>query len=336
MGATWPPFSFVVMKKTILLLAVLVSVNAANANVLATQAGVSADIADMRAAMADYTASTELKLFPNPDAARDALRALLTTKLFAKNGPALLAANGDEAQFLNLNRDRRQLEAAIDLVERRARAAALAAPKELETRAREIYAGNPTGFKVPPRVTVAHILLRIENKSITEVARTAEEVMRLARTGTPWQTLVDAYSDDAKSKGEGGLVGDFYESGSDHPMVAAAFRSKIENNIAEPVVSRSGVHVVKILKREESRRASFDESKEKIIEAALGERIRMARETFLSKLRGNEEPVFNDAVIDQFVEKQDPAEKEKLEAIRRSVREGKVIAPSQAATPVKQ
>ena len=66
-------------------------------------------------------------------------------------------------------------------------------------------------------------------------------------------------------------------------MVVAAFRTKVENDIADPVVSwRSGVHVVKILKREPAS-CVLRRIEGKIIEVVLNDRICSAKEAFLNQ-----------------------------------------------------
>ncbi len=318
----------------------LLSLGLTSAQPIATFESYSIDGAELKAALQAAEGGKEDAGFTSADSARSAARTLLASRRFFATEAGNLRLRPSEVPAFKIVRDRRYIEAALEIVERREREAAKARPALLETRAKEIYDAEPTGFKVPPKVKVAHVLIRLGDRSLKDAANVAEQVAALARSGNAWQTIVDAYSDDDKSKGAEGLVGDFYENNSDHPMVVAAFRTKIENDIADPVVSRSGVHVVKILKREPARRASFEESKEKIIEVVVNDRIRGAKEAFLESIKVDNGVTYNEQLLATFVEKADTSQADRLREIAQQVREGKLgpgavplAPPANAATP---
>jgi len=313
-----------------------VSTMAAKAQTVASFKDVAITADEMRISLQNSEGTKDKPSFSSIDNAKSATRALLAPRHLFSSSASALALTPAERPVFNLVRDRRYLEAVLEIVERREREAAKARPALLETRAKEIYDAEPTGFKVPPKVKVAHVLIRLGDRSLKDAAILAEQVAALARGGNAWQTIVDAYSDDDKSKGAEGLVGDFYDNNSDHPMVVAAFRTKIEKDIADPVISRSGVHVVKILKREPARRASFEESKEKIIEVVLNDRIRAAKEAFLESIKVDNGVTFNEPLLATFVEKADTSQADRLREIAQQVREGKLVpgaAPAGAADP---
>jgi parvulin-like peptidyl-prolyl isomerase len=291
---------------------------------IATFKDVAITVEEMRISLQNREGAKDQPTFSTMENAKSASNALLAPRyLFSTNARALALTQAEGPAF-NLVRDRRYLEAVLEIVERRERDAAKAAPALLEKRAKEIYDAAPTGFKVPPKVKVAHVLIRLGDRSLRDATNLAEQVTALARGGNAWQTIVDAYSDDDKSKGSEGLVGDFYDNNSDHPMVVAAFRTSITNDIADPVVSRSGVHVVKIIKREAARRASFEESKEKIIEVVLNDRIRAAKEAFLESIKVESGVTYNEQLLSTFVEKPDTTQGDRLREIAQQVREGKL------------
>lgn len=327
---------------TVITAAVLATVStmAVKAQTVASFKDVAITADEMRISLQNSEGTKDKPSFSSLDNAKSATKALLAPRHLFSNNASALALTPAEQPVFNLVRDRRYLEAVLEIVERREREAAKAKPALLETRAKEIYEAAPTGFKVPPKVKVAHVLIRLGDRSLKDAAILAEQVAALARSGNAWQTIVDAYSDDDKSKASEGVVGDFYDNNSDHPMVVAAFRTKVENDIADPVVSRSGVHVVKILKREPARRASFEESKEKIIEVVLNDRIRGAKEAFLESIKVDNGVTYNDQLLATFVEKVDTSQADRLREIAQQVREGKLgpgavplAAPANAATP---
>lgn len=293
------------MKKS-QIFAILILLGAATqtseAQVLAQRGSVAVTADDVRAAVIGYDEKAEVAKFSSLAVAKDSLSALLLAKQYTKDGEALLRLTKREKTFLDYAADRSRLDAALALIERRERERAKADQLAIEARAREFYETRPDGFKVPAKARVAHILLRPDGKrTIGELASLAEKICQLARGGTPWQTLVDTYSDDAKSRERGGEVGDFFENNSDHPMVVGAFRTPLVNDISEPVLSRSGIHLVKVLNREPQRRGAYDEVKEKLIDAVVQERITTARQDFIDGLEKAAPTTFDEAAISPYV-----------------------------------
>lgn len=321
------------MKYTHCLIALLLATPAhvTFGQVLARQGDLTVTADDIRAAIIGYDDKSDTAKFSSLTVAKDSISALLLAKQFVRGGDALLRLTDRERVFLNYAADRNRLDAALALLDRRERERAKSDKGTIEARAKEFYDARPDGFKVPAKAKVAHILFRPDGKSLATVASLAEKVSKLARDGTPWQTLVDTYSDDAKSRDKGGEVGDFYENNSDHPMVVGAFRTPLVNEISEPVLSRSGVHVVKVLKREPTRRGTYDEVKEKLIDAVIQERITTARQDFIGALEKAANTTFDEAAISPFI-----AQTQKLsdEQFRRALNaiNAADFAPTPAAT----
>lgn len=322
-------FNMNVNRRFSALVVILMATTPAIAQILATQGAVSVTVDDIRAAAVGYDDKSENAKFSTMAIAKDSISALLVTKHFALDGDRLLAPTERERKFLSFATERNKLDAALALIERREREKAANNPGGINARAREFYATRPDGFKVPTKVKVAHILFRADGKrSLSELTRLADEVSKQARQGVPWQTLVDAYSDDAKSRDKGGEVGDFYENSSDHPMVVGAFRSPLVNQVSEPVVSRSGIHVVKVLKREEARRATFEEVEEKLIDAVIQERVSTAKQDYLAKLDRAEKVTFFEERISPFVSKVEPLNEEKIKQALGSQQPSDFAAPT--------
>ena len=118
-----------------------------------------------------------------------------------------------EQPVFNLVRDRRYLEAVLEIVERREREAAKASPALLETRAKEIYDAAPTGFKVPPKVKVAHVLIRLGERSLKDASFLLNRSLHWHEAVTRGKRLWTPTATTTSQKLEG-VVGDFYDNNS--------------------------------------------------------------------------------------------------------------------------
>ncbi|MBL8308893.1 MAG: peptidylprolyl isomerase [Burkholderiales bacterium] len=308
--------------------------NVAHAQVLAKQGDLTVTASDVRAAIIGYDDKSETAKFSSLTVAKDSISALLLTKQFVRGGDALLRLTDREKVFLNYAADRNRLDAALALLDRRERERAKSDQAAIEARAKEFYDARPDGFKVPAKAKVAHILLRPDGKrSISELAALAEKISKLGREGTPWQLLVDTYTDDAKSREKAGEVGDFYENNSDHPMVVGAFRSSLVNEISEPVLSRSGIHVVKVIKREPTRRGTYEEVKEKLIDAVIQERITTARQDFISSLEKTAPTTFDEGAIAPFIAQSNKFNDEQMRRALNAANASDFAPPAPEAKP---
>lgn len=150
---------------------------------------------------------------------------------------------------------------------------------EVEKKSKEYYGANKD--KEFARVEAAHILIRIappppvmgkDGKPIgtppnmealdAEALKKAKEAKAKLDAGTPWQEVVDTYSDDKATKAKGGEIGqlsrgDRRVSRLDwNALVEAAFKMKA-GEVSEPIKAKDGYHIVKLLK--EATVAPFEE-----------------------------------------------------------------------------
>ena len=94
-------------------------------------------------------------------------------------------------------------------------------------------------------VEIAHILISPDTPNAQERAL---EVAELAKSGKDFSDLAREYSDDTSTSGKGGNLGTFKKGDLIQPLEGAV-ESTREGDVAGPVESPSGYHIIKVLNR---------------------------------------------------------------------------------------
>lgn len=142
----------------------------------------------------------------------------------------------------------------------------------------QYFEENKDTFNQEEQVRARHILVETEEK--------AKEVKVKLDAGGDFAELAKEYSFDG-SKDIGGELGFFGRGRMVPEFEEAAFSLKI-NEISEPVKSQFGYHIIQVEERKEAKEAKLDESKDKIRESILNEKINEAYETwYQEKLKEN-------------------------------------------------
>lgn len=142
---------------------------------------------------------------------------------------------------------------------------------------RSYYRQNHRTFVRPKQFTARHILVRVDPASDTSVRedalKKAEDLLSRARTGEDFYNLA-YYNSDDKSKYVGGNLGAFHQGQTLKEFEEALLKMK-PGEIAGPVRTLYGYHIIKLDAVEPSRQMSFDEVQGRIREK-LEERAREA------------------------------------------------------------
>lgn len=147
---------------------------------------------------------------------------------------------------------------------------------DFEAAAAEAYKANPTRFVEPAQVHVQHILVGVGKRTDKEAAALAKKVWNELRTGkTSFEELAAKYSDDAGSKDKGGDVG-FFSKGKMVPeFEVAAFSLQKAGELAGPVKTQFGYHIIRFVERKEESLKPFETVKANLVEE---ERTRLRKE----------------------------------------------------------
>ena len=95
------------------------------------------------------------------------------------------------------------------------------------------------------QVEIAHILISAENPNALEEAN---PVVEMAKSGKEFAALAQEYSDDSVTSSNGGNLG-YFKKGDLLRSLEAAVESTPVGEVAGPVESPAGYHIIKVLDR---------------------------------------------------------------------------------------
>lgn len=181
--------------------------------------------------------------------------------LAAKSGEAGLAERPDVQAQMRLARDQVLAKAMLDHVRDNAE------PADYEQQAREHYLTNPDEFMAPERITVSHVLVSTEERPEEEARALASQVMEVARGGEkPFEELVSEYSDDPSADKNAGRLADVKRGQMVGPFEEAAFALEEPGDLAGPVKTRFGFHVIRLEGRKPAEKRPYDAVKASLVE----------------------------------------------------------------------
>lgn len=229
-----------------------------------------------------------------PGAVRELIAQLFIIRNLAQEAENLEGLDHESIGWrAELQRNRIQMEELIKL-----RVAEAAARTDWDQLAREYYIAKQEEFMQPERVRASHVLIRAKDRD-DEVAKTlAEEITERARGGEDFAALAEAHSEDpsaARNKGDLGLFG----RGQMVPeFEQAAFALEKEGDIAGPVKSPFGYHVIRLTERQGPQRRPFDEVRATIIEDLQQKQAKEIRAGEVARIRSAEDTVANHSAIE--------------------------------------
>lgn len=129
------------------------------------------------------------------------------------------------------------------------------APQVTEAAVKAQYQKEYASKPAPEEVHAKHIL--VDNEA------TANQIIAQLKNGANWDDLAKKYSQD-KGATDGGDLGWFTKQQMVPPFAEEAFKLKPGEVSPEPVHTRFGWHVIKVLGRRQGKVPSFDEVKQQI------------------------------------------------------------------------
>ena len=117
---------------------------------------------------------------------------------------------------------------------------------DYEAVAREEWQAHPERYRMPEAVHVSHVLIAAGDKrSDAEALTRAEEVLAKARAGADFAALAKEYSDDPSAANNGGDLGFVQRGQMVKPFEDAAFALTKKGDLAGPVKTRFGYHIIR-------------------------------------------------------------------------------------------
>lgn len=159
-----------------------------------------------------------------------------------------------------------------------------------EQDARAWYEAHRDRFATPAQVTFRELVLEAPTPEQRQARRAeVERIVEQARAGTPFEDLVEQYS-EAPSRALGGKIGPV-DPADLRPEIAAAVRALPVGEVSAPIETDSGWHVVVVLERSEEVVQPFEEVREICENEVRRERFGKAYDEYLSGL-------WNDSTIE--------------------------------------
>ena len=137
---------------------------------------------------------------------------------------------------------------------------------DLVPRAREVYRATQDNFKVPGRIHVQHILVDVKCRNRDDAVKRAKEIHAEVTSGKEeFTAYAKRFSDDPSKEKNGGDLGLMQQSAFDEQFRTAVAKMAKPGEVSEPIETRFGFHIVRLVKREPDRVKSFDEVKDDLI-----------------------------------------------------------------------
>ncbi|GBE16101.1 chaperone SurA precursor [bacterium BMS3Abin14] len=149
------------------------------------------------------------------------------------------------------------------------RAMSLAVSRRLKVDEADIREMYRKKYHETSSVTVRHILFSVKkNASDLEIKNAREKAVKLLariRNGKPFEEAAVEFSEDAVTAAKGGYLGTFSE-GELLPELEKVISQMAPGEIAGPVRTAAGFHLVQLIKRETVQPPAFDDVRKDLVE----------------------------------------------------------------------
>lgn len=131
------------------------------------------------------------------------------------------------------------------------------------------YKANPDEFKTPASEKIAHIQVSNEEK--------AQEAKKAVDGGMAFEEAVAKYTEDERTKGNGGQLGTVTDGGTyiagigQAPEAVQKLMKMEANAVSEPVKTEKGFHIFKVLEKTPEKIPTLEEVKQRV-EASVRQR----------------------------------------------------------------
>lgn len=174
----------------------------------------------------------------------------------------------------------------------------------LKELAKEYYRAHPDEFQRPAEVHAEHILISTQKRDDAAAKKRAEMVLAKVKANPDaFAKLADKYSDDPSVKQNHGDLGFFAKKQMVKPFADAAFGLKKDGDIAGPVKSKFGYHIIRLLGRKKPGLEPFAEVEAKL---EAKERKRLAnqyKQELVEKVKSMKGIKTNQAAVDSLIKK---------------------------------
>ena len=219
--------------------------------------------------------------FDNPTRLQNLILQLLSQKQLA-----------EEARKENLDKTpavRGQIDIATEEVLSRARMEKLKAEikvPDFETRAKEEYIGHKDVYTMPGDLTVQHVLISTKSRDDKDAKELAETVAKEAKAHPDqFDALVEKYSEDDSKATNKGVMKGVTKSTYVVSFVDASKALKKPGDISQPVKTKFGYHVIKLVSRSPDQQLTFEQVHDRIVERLKSEYVAKVVQQHVDEIR---------------------------------------------------
>lgn len=271
-------------------------------------------VADFEAAMTRFPEDLRLEARANPETIMKIIDSLYVNRMLAKKA-AQAKISDDELNKLRA----KQLEEGfyagkyLEKVEKEFK------PPALEARAQELYRADPKTYTAPAMVELADVVVSLVGRTPQVAVARANEARAKLVAGAPLAEVARQYSDDPQVARHQGSLGWVRAQDLEEPVSRAAFAMTPGNDWSQPIVTRNGVHVLRVSGKKDAKLQTFDEVKATIVDAETGRLKKKATEDEVTRIRTDKGNKIYPEVVESLRSKIDPGmiEKAHRDAIER-------------------
>ena len=149
--------------------------------------------------------------------------------------------------------------------------------------ARKYYDAHKNEFKSPGMVRLGQILISTEKRKPEEAEKRANEALAELKAGQRFAEVAKKYSEGPSAE-QGGDVG-FMKEGTLAPDIAAAVAKLDVNEFTNPIQTRYGFIILKVLERYSSGIPKFEEVEQRVNEVLYDQAMQPRLREYMSQLR---------------------------------------------------
>lgn len=177
----------------------------------------------------------------------------------------------------------------------------------LDQRARELYRAEPSKYVTKEEIHVQHILVNLNGRTRETALARARKALEEARSGEDFLSVATRYSDDPDKSRNGGDLGYNSPTSFVEPVRKAIDAMKTKGEIAGPVESEFGFHIVKLVDRKPPMPIRFEAVANRIMEAERDRLRKQRTEKLVSEVRSSPSVVVHRENVEKLVVPLDPA-----------------------------
>ena len=167
--------------------------------------------------------------------------------------------------------------------------------------ARKYFDAHKEEFRTPGGVHLAEILISTEKRKPEEAAKRAKEALAELKAGARFADIVKKYS-DAPSAKEAGDLG-LFKGGTLAPSLAAAVDKLEVGETTDPIETKYGYDIIKLLERFTAGIPVFDEVEQHVEGFLYNQQIQPAMRAYLTQLRKDSYVILAPGYVDNGAER---------------------------------